>query len=353
MAMTQERHQASVVTTVVTSSPEDLVSLPRELLIEMYAKMWQARRVSERALALHRAGVIHLAVPCDGHEAVQVGSALAMPPQRTVVFPYYRSWAAVQAYGMTPLDIFFAVFAKSEDPSSAGRQMPGHFCRSDLRIVTTSSVIATQIPQAAGAALAAKIRGADDLVITYFGDGATSEGDFHEGLNWAGIHKLPVIFVCENNGYAISVPLARQAAVSDLALRAAAYGMPGVTVDGNDVVAVYQVTREAVERAERGEGPTFIEAKTYRTGPHTSDDDDRGYRPRAEVEEWRRERDPITLFERRLREAGIFEDGLKDDIERRISAQIEAAITAAERAPHPDGSELLHNVYAPGTRLGA
>jgi 2-oxoisovalerate dehydrogenase E1 component alpha subunit len=315
--------------------------------------MWQARRVSQRALALHRAGVIHLAVPCDGHEAVQVGSALAMPPKRTIVFPYYRSWAAVQAFGMTPLDIFFAVFARSEDPSSAGRQMPGHFCRADLRIITTSSVIATQIPHAAGAALASKLRGADDIAITYFGDGATSEGDFHEGLNWAGIYKLPVIFVCENNGYAISVPLSKQSAVQDLAERARGYGMPGVIVDGNDVVAVYRATREAVERADRGEGPTLIEAKTYRTGPHTSDDDDRGYRPREEVELWRTERDPIERFERALREAGILDDALAQDIQGRIASEIEAAITAAERAPHPDGAEILDNVYAPGTPRGS
>jgi 2-oxoisovalerate dehydrogenase E1 component alpha subunit len=231
--------------------------------------------------------------------------------------------------------------------------MPGHFCRADLRIITTSSVIATQIPHAAGAALASKIRGGDDVVITYFGDGATSEGDFHEGLNFAAIHNVPAIFICENNGYAISVPLSKQSAVQDLAIRAKAYGMPGVTVDGNDVVAVYRATLEAVERADRGEGPTFIEAKTYRTGPHTSDDDDRGYRPREEVEEWKRERDPIMLFERRLREAGILTDERKREIEERISAQIEAAITAAERAPYPDASEILHNVYAPGTPLGS
>jgi 2-oxoisovalerate dehydrogenase E1 component alpha subunit len=330
-----------------------LDDLPRELLLQMYEKMWQGRRVSQRALQLHRAGVIHLAVPSDGHEAVQVGTALAMPPQRTIVFPYYRSWAAVQAYGMTPLDIFFAVFACSEDPSSAGRQMPGHFCRSDLRIVTTSSVIATQIPHAAGAALAAKIRKTDDIAITYFGDGATSEGDFHEGLNWAGIHKLPVIFVCENNGYAISVPLSKQSPVQDISKRALAYGLPGVTVDGNDVVAVYRATREAVARAERGEGATLIEAKTSRTGPHTSDDDDRGYRPREEVEMWKRERDPLNLFEQRLREAGIMTDEVKQEIEQRVGAQIESAISAAERAPHPAAGEILDNVWGAGTRRGA
>jgi 2-oxoisovalerate dehydrogenase E1 component alpha subunit len=337
----------------VAAAESSLDGLPHELLIEMYAKMWQARRVSQRALALHRAGVIHLSVPSDGHEAVQVGSALAMPPKRSVVFPYYRSWAAVQAFGMSPLDIFMAVFARSEDPSSAGRQMPGHFCRADLRIITTSSVIATQIPHAAGAALASKIRGGNDVAITYFGDGATSEGDFHEGLNFASVHQVPAIFICENNGYAISVPLSKQSAVQDLGIRGAAYGMPGLTVDGNDVVAVYRATLAAVERADRGEGPTFIEAKTYRTGPHTSDDDDRGYRPREEVEEWKRERDPIMLFERRLRETGIMTEDVQHDLETRISGQIEAAITAAERGASPDASEILHNVYAPGTPLGS
>jgi 2-oxoisovalerate dehydrogenase E1 component alpha subunit len=333
--------------------PIDLTGVSPDLLLLMYEKMWQARRVSTRALQLHRAGVIHLAVPCDGHEAIQVGSALAMPPGDTIVFPYYRSWASVQAFGMTPLDIFLAVFARSADPSSGGRQMPGHFCRSDLRIISTSSVIATQIPHAAGAALAAKIRRTNDVVITYFGDGATSEGDFHEGLNWASIYKLPVIFICENNQYAISVPLSKQSAVQDLALKASAYAMPGVIVDGNDVVSCWRVTREALERAQRGDGPTLIEAKTYRTAPHTSDDDDRGYRPREEVEMWRRERDPIDRFEHALREAGLLDDILKAEIENRVSAEIEAAITAAEQAPNPTAEEILDNVYGPDTPPGA
>jgi 2-oxoisovalerate dehydrogenase E1 component alpha subunit len=346
MATTQARTDA-------TTGDRSLDGLPQDLLLQMYEKMWQGRRVSQRALQLHRAGVIHLAVPSDGHEAVQVGTALAMPPQRTIVFPYYRSWAAVQAFGMTPLDIFFAVFASSEDPSTAGRQMPGHFSRSDLRIITTSRVIATQIPQASGAALAAKIRGTDDIAITYFGDGATSEGDFHEGLNWAGVHKLPVIFVCENNGYAISVPLSKQSPVQDISQRAQAYGLPGITVDGNDVVAVYRATLEAVARADRGEGATLIEAKTYRTGPHTSDDDDRGYRPREEVEMWKRERDPLTLFEQRLRDANIMTDEIKQEIEQRVGAMIESAITTAEHAPHPGGGEILNNVWSAETRRGA
>jgi len=314
-------------TAIDPTAPIDVSGLDRELLLKMYEKMWQARRVSERALALHRAGVIHLAVPSDGHEAVQIGTALAMPPGRTIVFPYYRSWAAVQGYDMTPLDIFMAVFAKSEDPSSGGRQMPGHFSRPDLRIITTSSVIATLIPHAAGAALAAKIRKSDDLVITYFGDGATSEGDFHEGLNWAGIYKLPVIFVCENNGIAISVPLEKQSAVQDLAIRAKAYGMPGVIVDGNDVVAVYKATRTAAERAERGEGPTLLEAKTYRTAPHTSDDDDRGYRPKEITELWKRERDPLLRFETALRAAGLADDATLQQIQTRIAGIVEAPST--------------------------
>ena len=334
-------------------APIDVSGLPHELLLEMYRTMWQARRVSQRALALHRAGVIHLAVPSDGHEAIQVGSALAMPPDKTIVFPYYRSWAAVQAYGMSPLDIFMAVFAKEEDPSSGARQMPGHFCRSDLRIITTSSVIATQIPHAAGAALAGKIRGTNELAITYFGDGATSEGDFHEGLNWASIYKLPVIFVCENNEYAISVPLAKQSAVADLAERAKAYDMPGVIVDGNDVAACYRVTREAVERAERGDGPTLIEAKTYRTGPHTSDDDDRGYRPKEITDLWKRERDPIARLERALRDAGVLDDAAKQDIESRVAAEIEAAISSSERAAVVNASDLLLHVYGPDTPLGS
>jgi 2-oxoisovalerate dehydrogenase E1 component alpha subunit len=252
---------------------------------------------------------------------------------------------------MTPLDIFMAVFAREEDPSSGARQMPGHFCRSDLRIITTSSVIATQIPHAAGAALAAKIRGTDELAITYFGDGATSEGDFHEGLNWASIYKLPVIFVVENNHWAISVPLEKQMAIRDVSVRAAAYGMPGVSVDGGDAVEVYRVAREAVERARNGEGPTLLEAKVIRITPHSSDDDHLVYRTKEDLQADRLH-DPIVVTRARLREMGALSDEQDAEMQARVKEAINAATDAAESAPLPDPSTAFEHVYgAEGERV--
>jgi 2-oxoisovalerate dehydrogenase E1 component alpha subunit len=176
-----------------------------------------------------------------------------------------------------------------------------------LKIVTGSSPVATQIPQAAGIAFAIKYRGSDEVVMTCFGEGSTAEGDFHEGLNWAGIYKLPVVFICQNNQYAISVPLQKQMAVPNVADRAIAYGMPGVIVDGNDAIEVYRVIKQAVERARRGDGPTLVEAKTYRPVPHSSDDDDRAYRSREEVEGWKK-KDPLLQMRQYLESINLLDE---------------------------------------------
>lgn len=325
----------------------DEAGLSPERQLHLYEQMVLARRLSERIFQLQRAGIVPLAIPCDGHEAVQVGSALALPadPARRIVYPYYRSLAAVLAYGMTPLDLLLGFFAKQNDPSSGGHQMPAHYCRRDLNIVTTSSVIATQILHAAGAAYAAKLRRTGQVVVTYFGDGATSEGDFHEGLNFAAIHKLPVVFVCENNGYAISVPQRKQMAITDVADRAAAYGLTGACVDGNDPEAVYEVTRAAVERATGGGGPTLIEAKTYRLAAHTSDDDDKGYRPPEEIALWRRERDPLVRYAATLAARGLLDEVRRALIEEDARRTILAAIDAAEAAPDPDPADVAVPVF--------
>jgi 2-oxoisovalerate dehydrogenase E1 component alpha subunit len=307
--------------------------------------MLLARRLSERLLQMQRAGAIPLAIPCDGHEAVQVGSALALPLERRIIYPYYRSLAAVLAYGLTPLDIMLSAYAKATDLSNGGRQMPGHYSRRDLNIVTQSSEIATQIPHAAGAAYAAKLRRTGQVVITYFGDGATSQGDFHEGLNFAAIHRLPLVLVCENNGYAISVPQHKQMAIENVADRAAAYGVAGVTIDGNDPEAVYEVTQAAVALALSGDGPTLIEAKTYRFAPHTSDDDDKGYRPPDEIAHWRRDRDPITRYAARLIERGLLDEAERDAIEARVRAAIVDASHQAQSAPDPTHADLATEVY--------
>lgn len=224
--------------------------------------------------------------------------------------------------------------------------MPAHFGYRPLNIVSGTSPVATQIPQAAGIALAAKLRKEDTVVVTSFGEGSTAEGDFHEGLNWAGIHKLPVIFLCQNNQYAISVPQNKQMAVENVADRAVAYGIQGVIVDGNDVLAVYQAAQEAVERARAGEGATLLEAKTYRPVPHSSDDDDRSYRSREEVETWK-QRDPVLRFEAYLEAQGILGAELKQETLEQVTAEVDDATRYAESAPYPEPEEALTPVWGP------
>jgi 2-oxoisovalerate dehydrogenase E1 component alpha subunit len=261
--------------------------------------------------------------------------------------PYYRDLGVVLVAGMTPEQIFLGVFSKATDPTSGGRQMPSHWSSKELGIVSHSSPIATQVPHAAGIAYAMKYRNEDAVVASWFGEGATSEGDWHEGLNIAAIHRLPVVFICENNEYAISVPQSKQMAVADVATRAAGYGIPGFVVDGNDVLACFRVMKDAHDRARAGEGPTLIECKTYRFLPHTSDDDDKSYRSREEVEE-RRSHDPIERFATYLIDAGITDRDTIQAIHDEVKSQVEAAITAAWDAPDPDPSTATRNVFAEG-----
>ncbi len=273
------------MSTRVTRTPHDQLGLTDDDLLSMYRIALMARLIDEAAFRQNRMGRAPFVVPVSGHEGCQIGTAWAMRRGTDIWLPYYRDLAVVLVAGMTPYEVFLGIFSKADDPSSGGRQMPAHWGSRRLGIITGSSPIATQVPHAAGIAYAVKYRGEDAVVASWFGDGATSEGDWHEGLNFAGIHKLPVIFVCENNHYAISVPQSKQMAVRDVADRAAGYGFPGVVVDGNDVLACYGAMKDAHERARAGEGPTLIECKTYRFLPHTSDDDDRTYRSREEVEE--------------------------------------------------------------------
>ncbi|MBI4497343.1 MAG: thiamine pyrophosphate-dependent dehydrogenase E1 component subunit alpha [Chloroflexi bacterium] len=321
--------------------------LSREDLLGMYEAMLLARALDERMWILQRQGKAAFVVSCQGHEACQVGSAWALQRGQDVVLPYYRDLGVVLVMGMTPREVLLGLLARAEDPSSGGRQMPAHWGSRRLNIITGSSPVATQIPHAAGVALAMKYRREAGVAVAYFGDGATSKGDFHEGLNFAGIHRLPVIFVCENNGYAISVPRHKQMAIDHVADRAKGYGFPGVAVDGNDVLAVYRAMKEAVERARRGDGPTLIEAKTYRFTPHSSDDDDRTYRSREEVEAWRA-KDPIVRFKTVLEEGGILTPELDQAIRARVAQQVDEATDAAERAPLPRPEDALRHVYGDG-----
>jgi 2-oxoisovalerate dehydrogenase E1 component alpha subunit len=319
--------------------------LTNEVLLEMYRIMLLARAVDDRGWLLTRQGKAAFMISSHGHEACQVASAYALRRGYDNFFPYYRDTAAVLALGMTPREILLGVLARAEDPCSGGRQMPSHWSYPALNIFTAGSPVATQVPQAAGVALASKLRHEDRVTIAYFGDGSTSEGDFHEGLNFAAIHKLPVIYFCENNGYAISVPAAKQSAVPSVADRAAAYGIPGVQVDGCDVIEVYEATYEAAERARAGEGPTLIDARTVRLTGHSSNDDDHAYRSEDELQA-SLARDPTVVFREYLLESGVLSSHTDGALKGGISAEIEGATDYAEQAPLPQPEDALRHVYA-------
>jgi 2-oxoisovalerate dehydrogenase E1 component alpha subunit len=333
-----------VATRVRTDTAHEAHGLSPDDLLAIYRTMVTARLIDEAAFRLNRQGKAPFVVPVSGHEGCQVGTAWALRRGQDIWVPYYRDVAVVLVAGMTPYEIFLGLFAKADDPSSGGRQMPSHWGSRRLGIISHSSPIATQVPHAAGIAYAARYRREDTVVGCWFGEGATSEGDWHEGLNFASIHRLPVVWVCENNHYAISVPESKQMAVANVADRAAAYGMPGVVVDGNDVLACYREMRAAVERAKAGAGPTLIEAKTYRFFPHTSDDDDRTYRSREEVEE-AKHHDPLHRFEHYLRDAGVLRKEEVEPIGAEIKADVDRQIDEAWAAPDPDPSTLERHLF--------
>jgi len=314
-------------------------------LIEMYSTMVLARRFDERATMLQRSGKVAFHVSGVGQETAQVAAAFAMNRTRDYFLPYYRDYAFVLSVGMTVKELLLQLFAKAEDPNSGGRQMAGHFGHKRLRIVTGSSPVTTQVPHAAGIAYAARLRGEPIVCYASFGEGSSNQGDFHEGCNFAGVHSLPVIFFCENNQYAISVPYSKQIGKARVADRAAGYGFPGIRVDGNDIFEVYQTVKEAHERAERGEGPTLIEVLTYRISPHSTSDDDMLYRTRDEVEA-NRAKDGIDQLRNYMMEAGLWSEADETAMLERIKAEINEATQYAERAPYPQPEDTLLHVYA-------
>jgi 2-oxoisovalerate dehydrogenase E1 component len=311
-------------------------------VVEMYRTMLVARRIDDRMFALNRQGRIPFVVGSSGHEAVQVGSAFALDPDLDWPLPYYRDLGVALAWGTTPTEVFKAALARKDDPQSGGRQLPNHWSDKERRVFTQSSCIGTQYPHAVGIAMALHLDGRPGVVAVYGGEGSTSEGDWHEAMNFAGIHRLPVLFIIENNRYAISVPNSEEVAGSIVA-RAAGYGMVGALVDGNDPLLVYKVVREAADRARRGDGPTLIEAETYRYYAHTSDDDDRLYRSREEVEEWRRN-DPVVTMKQYLIEERLLTESEEQAIDREVGEELAAAVAEAESAPSPD--DPYSHVYA-------
>ncbi|TLS36393.1 thiamine pyrophosphate-dependent dehydrogenase E1 component subunit alpha [Pseudalkalibacillus caeni] len=313
-------------------------------VLDMFETMLLARKIDERMWLLNRAGKIPFVISCQGQEAAQIGAAFALDREKDWVAPYYRDLGIVLAFGMTAKDIMLSGFAKAEDPNSGGRQMPGHFGQRENRILTGSSPVTTQVPHAVGVALAGKMDGEDIVTYASFGEGSSNQGDFHEAANFAGVHKLPVILMCENNKYAISVPVSKQLACEKVSDRAIGYGMPGYTVDGNDPLAVYEVCKEAADRGRRGEGPTLVETVSYRLTPHSSDDDDRAYRSREEVEEAKK-KDSIITFAAYLKENGVMSDEKEQEIQERIKKLVDEATEYAENADYAAPESAMNYVY--------
>ncbi|NNF11003.1 MAG: tungsten formylmethanofuran dehydrogenase [Acidimicrobiia bacterium] len=318
------------------------IGLDDETLIDLYRTMLLARNLDDRMWKLNRQGQAAFVVSSSGHEGAQVGAAFAIDPDVDWVLPYYRDVGMCLALGLTPHDILLGVFSRASDPSSGGRQMPNHWSFPSRHVFTASSAIATQYPHAAGIAYTLRHQGIPGVVLVSGGEGSTSEGDWHEAMNFAAIHRLPVVFLIENNHYAISVREENEVAGS-IAERARGYGMEAESIDGNDALTVYATTRDAVERARGGGGPSLVEAQTYRYYGHTSEDRDSDYRTAEEVERWRK-KDPILRLHQYLVEARLLPDALERELEDQVEQEVALAVEGALAAPEPD--DPLSHVYA-------
>src|SRR5438105_8875005 len=311
--------------------------------LDLYYGMLISRHLSEAALKLAFQGSIDVAIPSDGHEAAQIASMRALRPDDPV-YLFYRSVPAAYARGMSAREIFLDYFGRRDAPSSGGKNLAGHWAKRELKLMSISGSVATQIPHAVGSALAARLRGEDSVSVAYFGDGGASKWDFHEGLHFAAVHQLPVVLFCENNGVAISVPFEKQSAVRSVADRAVGYAVVGISVDGSDPLQVYRVMREAVEAARAGKGPALIEARCTRLGAHTSQVGE--MRGRAEMVAARRH-DPVPRFARYLRYSGVIDETTEADLTRRAVAEVADAVDFASHAAPPPAERAFKDVYGP------
>ncbi|HLE97263.1 MAG TPA: pyruvate dehydrogenase (acetyl-transferring) E1 component subunit alpha [Candidatus Thermoplasmatota archaeon] len=316
--------------------------VPDETLRRMYSTMVRTRMLDERGMNLQRQGRINFYIGSEGQEAIPAGTAAALAAEDWY-FPHYRDLGVALYRGASIEGMVHQLYGSRKDPC-LGHQMPNHFAYADLHFFSISSPLTTQVPQAVGAAYGMKLEKKRTVAATGFGDGSTSEGDFHVGLNFAAVWKCPVVFVCNNNQYAISVPVKLQMATETVAEKAAAYGIPGVRVDGNDVLAVYAAVHDAVERARRGEGPTLVEAVTFRMGPHSSSDDPKRYVPAELYEEWKA-KDPIARFRAYLTRKGVWDDKRETQLAEDTKAEIQSAVEAAEKAGPPPIESLFSEVF--------
>ena len=325
-------------------------TLPKGLknadLVDYYSRMVQARSLDERIWALNRQGKVPIAASSQGHEATQLGSLLAAEKDGDCfLFPYYRDLALKVAAGLTPVQTMMSFMGKAGDPYSNARQFPLQGADLSNKIIQISNVVAAGLTQSVGYALGARMAGEKTVVFSYFGDGATSQGELHEAMNFASIHKLPVIFICENNRYAISTPQRSQMMVEEIASRAASYGFPGFTVDGMDLIQCYEATREAITHA-RSQGPVLLEMLVERFMSHTTDDDDRRYRPEGEVDK-ARERDPVVSLAKLLINESILTQKEIDSIDSNALKATDEATDLADASSQPPESVLHDSVYGP------
>jgi pyruvate dehydrogenase E1 component alpha subunit/2-oxoisovalerate dehydrogenase E1 component alpha subunit len=294
-------------------------------------------------ILLQRQGRVGFYGAAQGQEAVPIATGLALEAGDWV-FPALREQSVMLVRGF-PLHQFLGqIFGNSGDVLK-GRQMPSHQSGRAVNQVSWSSCIGPQIPQAVGCAWAMKIRRDPSVAIGFCGDGATSQGDFHNAMNFAGVFKVPCVMVCQNNGWSISVPTSRQTASPTIAVKGRAYGVPSVRVDGNDILAVYKVLRDAIERARSGEGPTFVEAVTYRMGAHSTSDDPTRYRSNEEVEAWAK-KDPLDRLRKHLVYLGLVDEALDAKLDEELGQEVAEAIKAVESLPAPDRLSLFDDVYA-------
>ena len=324
---------------IVSQAP----ALCREERARLYWNMLRMRLIDERLMTLQRQGRVGFYGACTGQEAAVVGSASTFR-EEDWIFPGLREGAAALMRGFPLLEYVSQVLGNSIDPSK-GRQMPCHYSAPVANYVSWSSCIATQLPHAVGAALAMRKRKTSAIAIAYFGDGATSEGDFHVAMNFAGVFKAPVLFFCQNNQWAISVPLNRQTASGSLAIKAVAYGFKSVRVDGNDVLGVFRETKAAVDEIRGGGGPVLIEALTYRMGAHSSSDDPSRYRDESITEQWKG-RDPLIRYRNYLEREGLWNEERQRAAEGEIQEELAAAIRSAEAAGPPSAETLFEDVYS-------
>lgn len=326
-------------------APSKPAALTSEQLLALLRNMLLQRAVDTRGFQLNRQGKIAIAMGSEGHEAVQAGTGMAFVRGKDVLFPYYRNTGVVLACGFPLEDIFRSQFARATDRTK-GRQIINHVTDRARGIASISSIIAAQTTHAVGAAYALRYRGESDrAVLCTFGEGATSEGEWHEAMNFAAVHRVPMVFLCENNRWAISTPQSKQMAIENVAIRAAGYGMRGLTVDGFDPVAVYEAMSEARARALAGDGPTLVEAQCYRFLSHTTDDDDRTYRTREDVAAFR-PFDPVPRFEQRLIAHGILSEEAAAGLRSEVTRTVNDCTDAIEHEPAPVAGDLYGNIYA-------